>query len=76
MEEQEEEQIEEPVQVEQWKPIEPGDNRKGLIITIHGILNYATLNKCKVRCFLTDVKKGVIKDEKGVPCSYETDSYE
>ena len=29
-----------------------------------------------MRCFLTDVKRGVIKDEKEVPCSFDTDPYE
>jgi hypothetical protein len=45
-------------------------------VNIHEILNYYTKTKTKVRCFLTDVRRGVIKDEKEVPCSFETDPYE
>ncbi len=52
-----------------------GERRKGIIISIHSIISLYTLNKLKVRCFLTDVKKGVVKDEKGIPCNFETDLY-
>jgi hypothetical protein len=45
-------------------------------VNIHELLNYFTKSKTKVRCFLTDVRRGVIKDEKEVPCSFETDPYE
>lgn len=56
--------------------MELGENRRGLYINIHELLNYYVKTKSKVRCFLTDVKRGVLKDEKDIPCSFETDPYE
>lgn len=73
-----EEEIDEKPEVidDGWKYRELGDERKGLYVNIHELLNYFTTVPSKIRCFLTDVKRGVIKDEKGVPCSFETDAYE
>lgn len=71
---EEEEIIEE--EEPEWKMIELGDKRKGIYLNIHELLNYFVKTRSKVRCFLTDVKRGVIKDEKEIPCSFETDPYE
>ncbi|CAD8177252.1 unnamed protein product [Paramecium octaurelia] len=60
----------------EWQLMELGENRRGLYINIHELLNYFVKTKSKVRCFLTDVKRGVLKDEKDIPCSFETDPYE
>ena len=48
----------------EWQMRELGINRKGIYVNIHEILNYFCKTKSKVKCFLTDVKRGIIKDEK------------
>ena len=62
--------------IEEYKLIELGNFRKGLYVNIHELLNFTNPYMTKLRCFLTDVKRGVIKDEKQIPCSFETDPYE
>ena len=60
-----EKQEEEIIEVEpEWQMRELGINRKGIYVNIHEILNYFCKTKSKVKCFLTDVKRGIIKDEK------------
>lgn len=62
IEEEEEEEVFEGEP--EWQLKELGDKRKGIYINIHELLNYFSKTKSKVRCFLVDVKRGVIKDEK------------
>ena len=69
-----EKQEEEIIEVEpEWQMRELGINRKGIYVNIHEILNYFCKTKSKVKCFLTDVKRGIIKDEKDQICAFETD---
>ena len=45
-------------------------------MNIHNLINFYTEQRCRIRVFIVNNPKGIVKDDRGLLCSFETDFYE